>query len=136
MIDALIAGKLYGEPLRRTSKNGNPFVTAKLRISMADGQSVFANIIAFRESVCDALLALADGASVALAGEMKVSAYLAKDGDAKPSCDLQAHEVLTEFHASRRRKVMAPKSDDSPPEMDMESSRNQSAVRQKSGGRG
>jgi hypothetical protein len=31
MIDALIAGKLYGVPNRRTSKNGNAFTVAKVR---------------------------------------------------------------------------------------------------------
>jgi single-stranded DNA-binding protein len=106
MIDALTAGRLYGKPVERTSKGGGKFVTAKMRVPMPDGVPAFANIIAFRDHVCAALLALADGASVAIAGELKISVYASKDGSHKPSLDLTAHEILTEFHVNRRRRAM------------------------------
>lgn len=108
MIDALIAGRLYGQPQQRLSKNGNPFVTAKLRVSMPNGETAFVNVITFRESVGAALLALSEGAAVALAGELKAGAYTAQDGTPRPSLDLTAHEVLTEYHVTRRRKAMQP----------------------------
>ena len=41
MIDALIAGRLYGNPQSRTSKNGNAFATAKVRTPMAYGEASF-----------------------------------------------------------------------------------------------
>lgn len=106
MIDALIAGRLYGTPQSRTSRNGNAFAIAKVRTPMANGESSFVNVIAFSDTAQAALLALADGDSVALAGELKVSVYTNKDGEAKPSLDLTAHAVLTEYHVSRRRKTM------------------------------
>ena len=107
MIDALIAGRLYGKPQSRTSKNGNAFATAKVRTPMANGESAFVNVIAFSDLAKTALLALSEGDSVAMAGELKVSTYTDKDGAAKPSLDLIAHAVLTEYHVARKRKAMA-----------------------------
>jgi single-stranded DNA-binding protein len=107
MLDCLIAGKLFGKPQSRTSKSGNPFVTAKMRVPMEGGVPAFANIIGFRDSVVAALLALDDGAAVAISGELKISTYTDKHGATKPSLDVTAHEVLTEFHVTRRRKAMS-----------------------------
>jgi single-stranded DNA-binding protein len=106
MIDALIAGKLFGAPQKRTSKNGNDYVTGKMRVPMPDGVAAFVTFIAFRDHVCAALTGLADGSSIAIAGELKVSTYVAKDGTTKPSLDVTAHEVLTPTHVTRRRKAM------------------------------
>ena len=106
MIDALIGGKLFGKPQARTSKSGNQFVTAKMRVAMQDGVSMFANMIAFRDSVSTALLALDDGSSVTVSGDLKISTYTAKDGTTKPGLDITAHELLTPFHVTRRRKAM------------------------------
>jgi single-stranded DNA-binding protein len=106
MIDALIAGRLYGTPQSRTSKNGNAFATAKVRTPMANGESCFVNVVAFSDSARTALLALAEGDSVAIAGELKVGTYTDKDGAARPSLDLTAHAVLTEYHVQRKRKAI------------------------------
>ena len=107
MIDALIQGRLFGNPQSRTSQNGNPFVTAKLRTPMANGESAFVHVIAFSSDAKAALLALQDGDSAALAGELKVSVYTDKNADARPSLDLTAHAVLTEYHVQRKRKAVA-----------------------------
>ena len=107
MIDALIAGRIYGAPQSRTSKNGNPFVTAKIRTPMANGEASFVNVIAFSDSAQAALLALQDGDSAAIAGELKASAYTAADGTAKPSLDLTAHQVLTAYAVTRKRRAVA-----------------------------
>jgi len=55
VIDALIAGRLYG--------------TASVRTAKVTGESLFVNVIAFAASAVEALLALTDGDSVALSGE-------------------------------------------------------------------
>jgi single-stranded DNA-binding protein len=106
MIDALIAGKLFGAPQRRTSKNGNDFVTGKMRAPGSDGQPLFITFIAFRDHVCATLLALADGSSIAIAGEMKLSTYEAKDKSHRVSIDVTVHEILTTAHISRRRQAI------------------------------
>jgi single-stranded DNA-binding protein len=107
MIDALIAGRLFGKPQARTSKAGNAFATAKVRTPMANGESAFVNVIAFSDTAKAALLALAEGDAVAIAGELKVSTYADKEGTARPSLDLTAFVVTTEYHVSRKRKAVA-----------------------------
>lgn len=106
MIDALIQGRLYGRPKSRTTKSGSAYTTAKLRTSMANGEAAFVNVISFSDAAVSALLALDDGDCVAIAGELKVGTYTDKDGTARPSLDLTAHSVLTEYHVSRKRKAV------------------------------
>ncbi|WP_325168928.1 hypothetical protein [Melaminivora jejuensis] len=69
-IDALISGKLHARPESRTSKNGKPFATAKLRAAAGDGDSLFVNVIAFEQAAVAALLALDAGDSLAVAGSV------------------------------------------------------------------
>ena len=107
MIDALIAGKLHGAPSQKTSKNGNTFTTAKVRVPSGD-DSIFCNVIAFDQDAQSALLALGTGEAVALAGSLKVGTWTARDGAARPSLDMTASQVLTSYHVTRKRKAMQP----------------------------
>lgn len=107
MIDALIAGKLHGAPSQKTSKNGNTFTTAKVRVPSGD-DSIFCNVIAFDQDAQSALLALGTGEAVALAGTLKVGTWTARDGAARPSLDMTASQVLTSYHVTRKRKAMQP----------------------------
>lgn len=107
MIDALITGKLHGAPSQKTSKNGNTFTTAKVRVPSGD-ESIFCNVIAFNQDAQGALLALGTGEAVALAGSLKVGTWTARDGTARPSLDMTASQVLTSYHVTRRRKAMQP----------------------------
>lgn len=106
MIDALIAGKLYGQPAQRTGKNEKPFAVAKVRCAAGDGESLFVNVIAFDGDTCNALLALGDGDSVALAGTLTPKVWTDKQGNARPTLDMVAHQVLTPYHVTRKRKAV------------------------------
>jgi single-stranded DNA-binding protein len=106
MIDALIAGRLHGKVQRRTSKNDHGYTTAKVRTAMTNGESAFVNVIAFSESAMTVLLALDEGDSIALAGELTVSTYTAKNGEVRPSLNLTAHAALTEYHVTRKRQAV------------------------------
>lgn len=106
MIDALIAGKLYGQPTERTSKAGKPFAVAKVRAAGGDGESLFVNVIAFDAAPCTALLALADGDSVAMSGALTPKVWTDKEGNARPALDLVVHQVLTAYHVTRKRDAM------------------------------
>ena len=108
MIDGLIAGKLYGQPTERTSKTGKPFALAKVRAAGGDGESLFVNVIAFDTAPCTALLALADGDSVALTGSLTPKTWTDKEGNTRPALDLVAHQVLTTYHVTRKRTAMHP----------------------------
>lgn len=107
MIDALIFGKLHGAPTQRTSKNGNTFTTAKVRVPTGDN-SIFCNIIAFDDGAQAALLALDTGEAVSLAGSLKVDVWQAKDGTTRPSLDMTASQVLTIYSITKKRKAMQP----------------------------
>jgi single-stranded DNA-binding protein len=107
MIDALIAGRLCSRPEERTSKNGRTFVTARLFASTGEERQLV-SAIAFDEGTCRALLALDEGDSVAIAGELRPKIYEARDGSAKLGLDLTAHAVLSAYSARRKRQAMQP----------------------------
>jgi single-stranded DNA-binding protein len=117
-IDALISGRVHRAPQSRTGQGGKRFATATVRASTRDGNSVFVNVIAFDESAVTALLALQDGDSVALAGELAPKVYTPQGGEPRPSLDLCVHAVLTEYHVARKRKAVqeahGPSSDSRP----------------------
>ena len=108
MIDALIAGRLHGQPTARTGKSGKPFAVAKVRAAAGDGESLFVSVIAFDEAPCKALLALSDGDSVALSGSLTPKVWTDRDGNTRPSLDLVAHQVLTSYHVTRKRAAVRP----------------------------
>jgi single-stranded DNA-binding protein len=107
MIDALISGKLQGLAEQRTGNSGKPFTLAKVRAAGSDGESLFVNVIAFSATAGAALMALADGDSLALSGSLKVKVWTDRQGIAKPSLDMIAAQVLTAYHVSRKRKAVA-----------------------------
>ncbi|WP_250464228.1 single-stranded DNA-binding protein [Caballeronia sp. GAFFF2] len=105
MIDALVGGKLYKQAEARRSQNGNTYVLAKVRAADGDGESMFISVIAFDQQAQDALLALADGDSVSLAGPLKIGTYTGRDGT-KASVSMTAQRVLTAYHVSRKRRAL------------------------------
>ncbi len=107
MIDALVSGRLIGQATARTARNGSPFATAKVRAADAKGEPVIVSVITFSRSTVEALLALGDGDSVALAGELSARTYQDKHGAPRPALDLQAHAALSTYAVQRRRKAIA-----------------------------
>ena len=106
MIDALVAGKLVCAAVERTASSGKTFVTCKVRAASGDA-ALFVNVIAFDDNAKAALLALADGDSVALAGTLTPKVWTDKHGDAKPALDMVAHGALTAYHVRKRREAIA-----------------------------
>lgn len=101
VIDGLIAGKIQVQAKQGLGKNGSQYVTAKVRAMGADGEPLIVNVIAFAGDACRALLALAEGESVALAGSLTPKVWVDKDrgGMVRPALDMQAHAVLTAHQA-------------------------------------
>jgi single-stranded DNA-binding protein len=120
MIDALIAGKVFGQPKTMTSKAGKPFATAKVRAAAGEGEALFVNVIAFDAGAVAALLAPGDGDSVALAGSLTPKVWTDREGNTRPAVDLVAHQVLTAYHVTRKRKAVQPpgQTHRPPPEFD------------------
>jgi Single-strand binding protein family len=112
MIDALIAGRLYGNVTEREAKNGSPFAVCKIRVATAGGDGcIFVSVITFSPIAITALLALTDGDSVALCGELTPKVWTDKNGEARPALDLVAHAVLTSYHVSRKRQAIRDESE-------------------------
>lgn len=105
MIDCLIQGRLHAAPQQRTSKAGKPYCTARLIAAAGDGEGVFCNLIAFDPAAVQALLALAAGDSVAVAGTATPRAYI-KDGEPRASLDVTAQQVMSAYHVTRKRGAM------------------------------
>lgn len=107
MIDVLIQGRLHAAPQQRTSKAGKPYCTARLIAAAGDGESLFVNVIAFDAAAVSALLALAAGDALALAGTATPRAYI-KDGEPRASLDVTAQQVLSAYHVTRKRSAVQP----------------------------
>jgi single-stranded DNA-binding protein len=105
MIDGLIAGRLHGLAQERTGKNGNPFVVAKLLAANTDGENLIVNVIAFETTTCKALLNLQEGDSLALAGSLTPRVWTDKQGAARPSLDMVAHQSLSLFDVQHKRSA-------------------------------
>lgn len=95
MIRVLLSGELRADPQQRTARNGNPFALARLSVPMGEDGRVSCSVIAFQEDAVARLLQLKAGASVAVAGTLKVSVFTGNDGAARPSLDLVADEVAS-----------------------------------------
>ena len=106
MIEGLVAGKVYGRPEQRTGTNsGRPFVTAKVRAATSGGEMLFVNVLAFDATAQAALLALSDGDAVSLAGTLTPKVWTDREGQARPSLDMVASQVLSAYQVKRKREA-------------------------------
>lgn len=108
MIRALVSGNLFAAPQQRTSKTGKPFAIARLSIPQGEEGRIFCSVIAFDDSAVKRLLQLKAGASVAVAGVLKVGTWTAKDGTVKPSLDMVADEVAATTPRPKKVKEDSP----------------------------
>jgi single-stranded DNA-binding protein len=107
MIEGLVAGKVYGRPEQRTGTNsGRPFVTAKVRAATSGGEMLFVNVLAFDATAQAALLALSDGDAVSLAGTLTPKVWTDREGQARPSLDMVASQVLSAYQVKRKRDAV------------------------------
>lgn len=93
MIDALIAGRLYGVAEQRTGHAGSIYVTCKVKAMTDDGDAIICNVIAFNDTVRATLMQLEDGASISLSGALTPKVWTDKQGNARPALDLVAHGI-------------------------------------------
>jgi single-stranded DNA-binding protein len=107
LTDALISGRLYGKPVARTSKTGRSLVTGKIRAAIRDGETVFVSLIAFAPPAVAALVALSDGDSAALVGELTPKVYTPPTGEPRPALDLLAQSVLSPYHVQHKRRAVS-----------------------------
>jgi single-stranded DNA-binding protein len=92
-VAALISGTISRAPEQKTSRNGNPFVTASIRV-VNGNEANFWRIFVFSESAQAALLALGEGDSVACQGTPKFEMYAPEGGAARVSLSLTVDQVV------------------------------------------
>lgn len=95
MIDGLVAGRLMGEASRRVDKAGRGYVVARVLARNRADEEFIVNVIAFDEATGKALLALADGDALSLAGALTPKVWTDKQGVVRPSLDLIASRVVS-----------------------------------------
>lgn len=104
MLDALVGGTVQGTPQRRPGKAETTFVTARVRALAGDNDTVvLVNVIVFDEAAGSALLALADGDAVSLAGSITPKVWTDKQGIARPAIDMVAQQVMSPYQLQQRQ---------------------------------
>lgn len=116
MIDSLIQGRLLAAPQERTSKAGNVFVTARVRVAGAaagaNDDSLIVTLCAFSEPARNALMALDIGDGIAAAGTLKLGTWLDKTGTAKVNADMAVSQVMSAYAVTRKRAAPQPHDQD------------------------
>ncbi|MGF6954733.1 single-stranded DNA-binding protein [Paraburkholderia youngii] len=107
MIDALISGSLVGAPQEKTGASGKPYVSCRLRVPVADGETLFVLATAFDAGVKRALAALGPGDPVSLAGPLKLGIWQPPDGgEARINASVIVNALVSPYHVRRKRDAM------------------------------
>jgi single-stranded DNA-binding protein len=104
MLTILASGTLVADPVERRSANDKPYVTCAVRVPAEDAEAMMISVIAFSESAVAALLALAKGDALAIAGRAKLSSWI-KGGEEKQRLSVVADKVLTVYAGGKQRKA-------------------------------
>ena len=100
MIDGLVAGRLMGDASRRVDKIGRTYIVARVLACNKADEEFIVNVIAFDDAPGAALLALADGDALTLAGALTPKVWTDKQGMHRPSLDMIATRVMSVQDAS------------------------------------
>jgi single-stranded DNA-binding protein len=114
MTSVLIKGELFRAPEEKTSKGGNLFATATVRVRNGDG-SDFWRIAAFSETARAELLRLSAGESVAIQGVLKVSLWSKDEAEVRVNLECVADHVLALRQPPKERKSKEPPARSDPP---------------------
>lgn len=108
MIEGLVTGTLVGLAESRKGKNDTSFVVAKVKAAPEEGEGLIVNVITFSAEASHALLALDDGDSLAVSGTLTPKVWTDKQGNTRPALDMVATQVLSVYHAARKRTALDP----------------------------
>lgn len=84
------AGELIRDPERRTAGNGNPFVSALLRV---DADTIV-SLTAFDSALAERLAGLKKGAALACSGRLQARPYTDRDGTLRPGLGVAITELM------------------------------------------
>ncbi len=112
MIDVLIQGRLRGGVTIKPSKQGKDYAIFRLSTTDKNGDSILCGCITFETAAVEAVQRLGDGDSVAVSGEAAIRTWQGKDGQERYGLDVMAYQVMSAYHAGRKRPGR-PQDDDS-----------------------
>jgi len=93
-VSVLIHGKIERAPELRTTKNGNPFMTATIRVPVGTEYQFWA-IAVFNENAREELSRLGDGDMIAAQGTPKFSVWQQEDKEPRVSFNLTVEKILS-----------------------------------------
>lgn len=102
MLSVLLEGTLIAAPVPRTSSAGKPYTIARMRANGEDGETVWVSLIAFDLCAAEALAALANGDSLAIAGRAALTTW-EKGGQHHAGLKVTANRVMSIYEAGKRR---------------------------------
>ena len=85
------SGELLRDPERKTSSNGNPFVSALLRVDT----DMVLSLTAFDTTVADRLASLKKGSALACSGRLQARPYQDKDGGLRAGLSVVVTELMS-----------------------------------------
>jgi single-stranded DNA-binding protein len=112
MIRALVTGTLLRNPEERTSKNGNAYATATLKIAEGSG-SAFVRVSAFADDARDELASLHGGDTVTVVGPLEVSTY-ERDGETRIGLSIMPDRLVSLRKERRQRGKAKPDASQAP----------------------
>jgi single-stranded DNA-binding protein len=105
MIDALTRGRLVADPERKLTKAGKSYATARLSVTDRESEHLVL-ATAFDDEAVRALLALAKGDALVVAGELSIGVWTPPEGkEPRASLRVLVHRVLTPYAVQRRREA-------------------------------
>jgi single-stranded DNA-binding protein len=90
----LASGVLHKKPERKTSKSGNAFVAATLRVREADARYQYWSLRSFDTASQDELLRLDEGDSVSVQGLLRAEIYKPEGGEPRLSMTVIVDQAL------------------------------------------
>jgi single-stranded DNA-binding protein len=105
MIDVLIRGRLVADPERKLTKAGKDYATARLSVTDREGGEHVVLATAFDDGAVSAMLALAKGDALAVAGELSAGVWTPEGKEPRPSLRVLVHRVMTPYAVQRRREA-------------------------------
>lgn len=104
MISVMASGTLISAPTKRTSRNGNDFVTAQLKAFDGD-ESSLVSLVAFDELICKSMLALSKGDALVVSGSGTASTWTGRDGSQCLGLNVVVKVLMTQYAVSKKRKA-------------------------------
>lgn len=105
-----VHGNVVSDPIYRTTSNGDAFVTFRLAVnerkrtpdgSWVPGESQYFSVTAFRLLASNVNASITRGQLVSVTGRLRLHRYTDKDGNARTSVQIEAHDIAASMKFAR-----------------------------------